>query len=644
MRSKTKRPATWAVPLAAALLLAAIGAALYLLARGGAYSLTLHQLSFVLIYPTGVLLLTALFSWLPKDLPQGWAEGKRAGLRTLAARLRQGLVSKKAASAETTATGQGEEPPAPVAEEAELSPAAGLQEIRPREAERAEKKQSRWTRFLALLYLACHGLLAASSLFLVFGIQYPMTPGYFVFTYLHVVLLLIFAGSLLLAGKLIAARKGGGRQQTASGLLRICGGVLLVAAGLAVLRILFHLDAAKPVFWLCRILPAALALQVAVALCFAAVRKTLLTDFSYRLLPEKRAEGRPDFAEALEENTGISLKSLWSLQYLWRLAPAVPLVLSALLLTATTVYVVQPGQQAAVFRLGSFQRDSVMGPGLHLKLPWPIDKAEYYDVEQIRSMQVGYRAEEASDFLWTQSHGGDEYTLLMGNGTELVSVNMKLLYKISDLYAYLTGGSNAEGRLSARAYELLMHRTVSTTLDQFLSTDRAVLSRQMEEALEDFCKEAGLGLSVRGVVVQSIHPPIQIADVYQGVVSASLNKNAMVISARTEAEKILTDARRQSESALIDASAAQIGRVAEAEFEMAVYHAAFEAYQAAPESFMLHKYLSTYEKIIGGNKVYVFMPGTDSDLSRYVFGARPGSSDKQETLVVNAALEGSDQR
>ena len=71
---------------------------------------------------------------------------------------------------------------------------------------------------------------------------------------------------------------------------------------------------------------------------------------------------------------------------------------------------------------------------------------------------------------------------------------------------------------------------------------------------------------------------------------------------------------------------------------MAVYNAAFEAYQKDPESFKLTKYLDTYEKIIGGNKVYVFSPNVDSDLSKYLIGYGSSPSKEEETLDMMKEL------
>jgi hypothetical protein len=83
------------------------------------------------------------------------------------------------------------------------------------------------------------------------------------------------------------------------------------------------------------------------------------------------------------------------------------------------------------------------------------------------------------NFLWDQAHFGNEHLLLLGNGNELIAVNARIIYYISDLYSYLTTSPNPEAILSAAAYKALMNRTVYTSLDTFLSVDRDLLSSSL---------------------------------------------------------------------------------------------------------------------------------------------------------------------
>ena len=327
-----------------------------------------------------------------------------------------------------------------------------------------------------------------------------------------------------------------------------------------------------------------------------------------------------------KEKLNFSLKSLYTIKYALKILPAVVLGFCLVLFISTSIFVVEPHQQALVYRFGKLEAHEVIEEGIHLKLPFPIDRARIYDVYRVNSMQIGYQSTYSENYLWTKSHDGGENTMLLGDGNEMVAVNIKVIYKISDLYNYIITYANPEEVLRAAAYEALMYRTVNTTLDEFLSVDRSSLSASLEQELSRFCKEKQLGVSVIQVIIESIHPPIDIADFYQRVVTALVIKNTIITRAQSQAVERIIAAQQENRTVVDNAIANRHSRVSEAQKEMAVYYAAMQAYAISPVSFELVKYLDTYEKIIGNNKVYVFSPRMENAISRAVIGNKNGTN------------------
>jgi membrane protease subunit HflK len=298
---------------------------------------------------------------------------------------------------------------------------------------------------------------------------------------------------------------------------------------------------------------------------------------------------------------------------------------------------VEPYQQAALYHFGAFSESSIKGNGVHFKMPWPIDKVELYDVDRVKSITIGYEETLTTDYLWTQSHGGEEYKLVMGNGNELVSVNIKLAYRIDDLRSYITTAASPESIVTAKAYEIIMDKTIKTTIDKFLSVDRSNLSETIKKELNEYCVQDNLGMSINEVIIESVHPPIEIARVYQDVVSAGITKETTIINAEASAIQAITVAEKDAKTSIIDAQSNQSHKTAVAVADMAVFNAAFEAYKISPQAFKINKYLETYEKIIAGNKVYVFTPGVSTDLSRYIINS--SGSNGNEDITIYDSLE-----
>jgi len=360
-----------------------------------------------------------------------------------------------------------------------------------------------------------------------------------------------------------------------------------------------------------------LVVSLAVNILLSMLKGNILS-FDYSLFP-KNLFSKEQFAESAAK-WKVSIKSLYTIRYTLKILPALALALIFVLFLSTSLFVVQPHQQAAVYHLGKLNPLSIKDPGLHFKFPWPIDKTEIYDVRRAASMQIGYESSGTANFLWTQRHDIGEYMLLLGNGNEMVAVNLKIVYVISDLYSYIKTFANAEAVLEAAAYNALMTRTINTTLDSFLNVDRNSLSVSVMDELSRFCESEKLGFSVVQVVIENIHPPVDIADVYQKVVSASVDKTTAITRAHTYAETKVIEAAKQSKRAVDSARAVQHDKTSNAQKESAVFYAATDAYRISPGSYELTKNLDVYQKIISGHKAYIFSRGAENGISKFIIG------------------------
>ena len=483
-----------------------------------------------------------------------------------------------------------------------------------------ERVISRGARYEAL-YVISFVIIAIWRLSRMFAIV-PLTYTQFSYSIVDAVLLLVFP---CVAATYLKMRKDEGSRpgdKTSTGLLVLLSYVSLVYAAVIAVTLVLNVNILVVLQWVFYAVMVYLIVALAGNILLSVLKNKIISDFNYTLMPklnllqQRSKTDDKGFLDSEEVRVNFSLKSLYTIKYTLKVLPGLLLALGFILLLSTTFFVVHPHQQAAVYRLGRLDRSSIVGEGIHFKLPWPIDKLEIYDIHRINSIQIGYVSPDAIHFLWAQLR--DEYLLLLGNGNEKVSVNMRIIYNISDLYAYVKTSTVPEKILSAAAYEALMNRTVNTTLDAFLSIDRSSLSASILDELSEFSVTNGLGLSVVDIIIEGIHPPVEVADVYQMVVSASIDRNTIITNAVTEAERTLIDAVRQSRSIVNYAEARQHYRVSAAMQEMAVFYAAAEAHAINPESFRLTRYLDTYERVIGGSKVYVFSPRMEDSIPRAV--------------------------
>lgn len=278
----------------------------------------------------------------------------------------------------------------------------------------------------------------------------------------------------------------------------------------------------------------------------------------------------------LEKNTGISMRSLWSIQMIKRALPYAALLCVVLLWAVTGVVMIESGEEGAHYRLGRLQ-EKTLEPGLHVTLPWPFDSVEVYNTENVSKMTVGYVSETDADNIWTEAHGGEEYRLLLGGGNELVSVNLRVMYRIADLRAYLTNCAAPDRLMSAAAYDIITARTITSDLDAMLSTDRVAFADSFRAELTTYMEAYHTGLEVVSVVLESIHPPVEIADIYQAMISAEIEAERLLLNAEAYAGERLAWAGIDYDSEVSRARIEQLQKIANAEGVLADFNASVAA-------------------------------------------------------------------
>lgn len=380
--------------------------------------------------------------------------------------------------------------------------------------------------------------------------------------------------------------------------------------------------------WLYLLLIYGLTIYVILALgsnlLIALIRRNLLGDINYTLLP-------PSFkVPVLLEIANVSPKSRYTLGYLFHIAPALVLTFSGLLWISTIPFVVQPYQQGAVYRFGELTPQSIVGSGLHVKWPWPMDQVAIHDVHRLQTAQVGFESAEGLDNIWTLAHSGAEHLLLLGYGNELVALNVVLAYTIGDLYTYLTRHQDPTALLTAAAYDYLLHRTATTTLDALLREDRSSLSASLFSALTTFSQAQGLGLTLADVIIEGIHPPIEVAAIYQRVVTASLEGETLATTASGRATQTLIEAEQARQTAILSARARQFTLLGEALHQQSLFHAALEAYTYDPHSFNVVRQRETFERLFSERPLYVFSEGLAPYLAQFIIGHPTQRSDDDE--------------
>ncbi len=307
--------------------------------------------------------------------------------------------------------------------------------------------------------------------------------------------------------------------------------------------------------------------------------------------------------DAAERQLGIDLRSTWALTVVRRSVEPLTIGLCLLGWLSTSLTVVRVNEQGLVERLGVPVGGQPLMPGLHLHWPWPVDRVFRIPVQQVQALTVGHEGQEEGgpeNVLWAREHALNEYTLLLGNGRDLITVDAAVQFRIADARAWHYHSQNPGDALRAIAYRAVMRSTVNRTLAEALSENLITLTARMRIMVQQDADALGLGVDVVAFTVGGMHPPVMVASDYQAVVSAQLGK----VTATVNAQVFRNQAVPAAEAAVVMSENAARAEGAEARARAAGGAWSFRTlesqYLTAPEEYRFRRRLETLENGLAG--------------------------------------------
>jgi len=354
-------------------------------------------------------------------------------------------------------------------------------------------------------------------------------------------------------------------------------------------------------------------------------------------------------AQALDYQFGFKVSETWFYRFLENALAWLVLLQLGLLLLSTCFVFIETGEQALLERFGRPLGEGVVGPGLHLKLPWPVDRAYRYRTEQVQSFTVGISPEEEKEHgklahgqvtLWTVGHG-DEENFLVANreqrgassspgskGTtnvtgkrsppvSLLVVGIPVQYQITNLTAWAYNNDEPTRLLEHIATRAVVKYLVSADFQEIMAQGRREATQALRERVQRAADDRRLGVHIAFVGLEDIHPPVSVAPGYEKVVSAIQQKEAKILAARADAIKTNALAGAQAVKIVNDAEAERQRREVNALAQAALFTNQIPAFQAAPSVYAQRAYFQTFVRAVAGARKYLVLTTNTQDVMTF---------------------------
>ncbi len=328
-------------------------------------------------------------------------------------------------------------------------------------------------------------------------------------------------------------------------------------------------------------------------------------------------------AEALDYQFGFRVSETWFYRFIARaFVPLLLFQLVTLYLLSCIVYVA-PDEVALLERFGRrVPGREILDSGLHLKWPWPFERAWRYPAKKVLVADVGIDEKEQEKeheekgrrkiILWTEAHGHGHRPYVVasregGIGAEgdrqtrfvpvnLLSVHALLQYRIRDVNRFAYDFADGEDVVRAIASQAMAMRLITVDFQQFLTEEFGAVAEEVRRRIQERCDELGLGVEILFFAFENAHPPVPVAVAFEKVFAAQQAEEADVFRAEAYREKLIPDAEAGAERTLREAQADAFRMTNLADATAERYLDRLKAYRAAPEVYRMRSYLSVLRR------------------------------------------------
>ena len=301
-----------------------------------------------------------------------------------------------------------------------------------------------------------------------------------------------------------------------------------------------------------------------------------------------------------------------SLQWIYyRRQPALAAAIALIVLNG--IYVIPPQETGIIQRFGR-KLLPYDGPGIHYKLPWPIDRLTRVQARRVRVVEIGYRTNAAASdaepaaYEWNVQHRSGRFqrrpeeALMLTGDQNMIELNAAIHYDLTRPDEFVFGQFDGDATVRAAAESAVQSVVTGASLDDVLTTGRAAIEQRVKSQLQARLDRYGSGIRVLSVRLEDVHPSLEVVDAFRDVSGAFEEKNRNINEAEGYRNEQVALARGNAKASLADAAGYSVGRVNRAAGDAARFNQRETAYRSAPGPTETRLYLETIEQVLPGKK------------------------------------------
>jgi len=265
---------------------------------------------------------------------------------------------------------------------------------------------------------------------------------------------------------------------------------------------------------------------------------------------------------------------------------------------ASGVYSIGASEAGVVRRFGK-PTVATVKPGIHYRLPWPVDKIDKISIREVKRVEVGF---------WPT----DPYAVFAEMLPYCITGDKNILhsrfvvqYRIEDPVAFLFDAVEPDIILRKLVDGIIIEEIATRPVDPVLTTGKREIELAIQERLQKEVAQMGIGIAVVSVETRKIEPPAMVIEAFKEVTNAREEKSTVTHQAEEEQYKLKSRAEADAKKVVEEAKAYKYQRISAAEGEAERFLSLYGKYRLAPELTRKRLFLDMMEQMLPNVKIYV---------------------------------------
>jgi membrane protease subunit HflK len=274
---------------------------------------------------------------------------------------------------------------------------------------------------------------------------------------------------------------------------------------------------------------------------------------------------------------------------------AVAAVALAVIAWQAFTFRVNTDEQGIVLRFGKLVRSEP--PGLHPRLPYPIEEVYLPKVTRQNIIQIGMRS--TGGRLGTSTRDERAESLMLTGDENIVDIDFVVLWRIKNAEKYLFNIQNPDTTVKEVAESAMREVVGQSKIQPILTEERQKTEEAVQKLMQKTLDEYGAGIVIEQVKLQKVDPPAEVIDAFRDVQAARADMERLQNEAYGYANKVVPEARGEAQRIVQGAEGYKQQVVNDATGQTSRFLQVYDQYKNAPEVTRKRMFLETMEKVLG---------------------------------------------